>query len=163
MPTLISIGSTPLARQVSSSASLMAREASATSVSPSQKSTMPSEVPGPSTLIATSGFNAEKASATRAEIGSTVEDPLTAIVPVSGAAVVVVAPGIVVVAAVVVPAAVVVVVAASSSPHATATSAITSKRPLRRHILRVMCLFPSVGWVGRDDPYTDGKNRTKHE
>ena len=51
------------------------------SVSPLQKRTNPSPVPGPSTLTCTSGFCPENSSATRFEIGSTVDDPETVIEP----------------------------------------------------------------------------------
>ena len=52
------------------------------SISPLQKSSKPSPVPGPSTLIATSGFVSLKISATTDEIGSTVEEPEIVIDPV---------------------------------------------------------------------------------
>jgi hypothetical protein len=55
----------------------MGREASDTSVSPLQKRSKPSPVPGPSTVIATSSTSRTSCSATRAEIGSTVEEPDT--------------------------------------------------------------------------------------
>ena len=45
------------------------------SVSPSQNSLNPSPVPGPSTVTDTSGATSSNSSATRIEIGSTVEDP----------------------------------------------------------------------------------------
>src|SRR5215210_7641883 len=67
----------------------MAREASLMSVSPWQKSLKPSPVPGPSTLIATSGFVALNASLTASEIGWTVDEPEMVISPpraVDGAA-----------------------------------------------------------------------------
>ena len=53
------------------------------SVSPLQNSTKPSPVPGPSTLIETFGATSSlKSSATRLEIGWTVDDPEIVIVPV---------------------------------------------------------------------------------
>src|ERR1051325_4318972 len=59
------------------------REASLMSVLPSQKSTNPSPVPGPSTETCASGLLPAKCSATSCEIGSTVEEPETATEPES--------------------------------------------------------------------------------
>ena len=65
----------PLAKQSSFSESLIWREASEMSVSPSQNSLKPSPVPGPSTVTDTSGATSSNNSATRIEIGSTVDEP----------------------------------------------------------------------------------------
>ena len=59
----------------------MAREASETSVSPAQNSLKPSPVPGPSTEISTLPFWPMKSSATRAVMGSTVDEPEMVIEP----------------------------------------------------------------------------------
>ena len=102
-----------------------------------------------------------KASATRAVIGSTVDEPEMSTVPVSGAAVVVAV--VLVPAAVVVVAAAVVVVAVSSSPQATATSAMTSKQGdetpgLADHVVRSSWL---VFEAGPGKPHSDGPQGTK--
>ena len=60
------------------------------SIWPVQKSWAPSPVPGPSTWMATSGYMPLNNSATPALIGSTVEEPEMATLPVRAAAVVVV-------------------------------------------------------------------------
>src|SRR5436309_962447 len=73
----------PFLSQVAASVSSIGREASLTSVFPSQKRANPSPVPGPSTLICTSGFFEENFSATSEEIGWTVEDPETTTEPVN--------------------------------------------------------------------------------
>jgi len=65
----------PEAKQSSFSASLIWREASEMSVSPAQNSLKPSPVPGPSTVTDTSGATSSNSSATRIEIGSTVDEP----------------------------------------------------------------------------------------
>ena len=59
----------------------MAREASEMSVSPAQNFLKPSPVPGPSTVMPTPEFAFENSSATRAEIGSTVDEPEMRMVP----------------------------------------------------------------------------------
>jgi hypothetical protein len=69
------MNSIPASEQASISLSLMARDASEMSVSPAQNFLNPSPVPGPSTLIPTSGCPARNASALIALIGSTVDDP----------------------------------------------------------------------------------------
>jgi hypothetical protein len=56
------------------------------SLSPLQNSSNPSPVPGPSTLMATSGFSSLKSSATSPVMGSTVDDPEMKRLPVSPAA-----------------------------------------------------------------------------
>ena len=106
------------------------------SIWPVQKSWAPSPVPGPSTLMATSGYRALNSSATPALIGSTVEEPEMSTLPVRAARRW--SPGVVV--------RLLVVVAASSSPQAAATSASASSRAMRPS-LRVMFVFPP-DWVG---------------
>jgi hypothetical protein len=54
----------PFSSQAAASSSLMARDASLMSVSPSQNSAKPSPVPGPSTGPSTPGFAAAKSSRT---------------------------------------------------------------------------------------------------
>ena len=81
--TASSMYSMPLVEHASASSCSIGREASLTSVSPSQNRTKPSPVPGPSTVIWTFGDTSSlKSSATRLEIGSTVDEPEIAIVPV---------------------------------------------------------------------------------
>src|SRR5688500_9917821 len=75
MATFSSMNSTPLSAQISASSALIAREASEMSVSPSQNSTNPSPVPGPSTVAATPEPQSSSFSPTAAEMGSTVEEP----------------------------------------------------------------------------------------
>ena len=79
MPSTPTLSSTmlsiPFSKQDSFSESLIWREASEMSVSPSQNSLNPSPVPGPSTVTETSGATSSNSSATRIEIGSTVEEP----------------------------------------------------------------------------------------
>ena len=75
MPTRSSIQLMLLAAQSSASESLIAREAAEMSVSPVQNSLKPSPVPGPSTVTSTPGSTSSNSSATRTEIGSTVEEP----------------------------------------------------------------------------------------
>ena len=65
----------PASKQASFSESLIWREASEMSVAPSQNSLKPSPVPGPSTVTDTSGATSSNSSATRIEIGSTVDEP----------------------------------------------------------------------------------------
>src|SRR4051812_47770719 len=65
----------PASLHALASVSSIGREASLTSVSPEQNSSKPSPVPGPSTLIVTSGLLPWNASATSEEIGSTVDEP----------------------------------------------------------------------------------------
>ena len=55
--TSSSVYSMPAFLQALASSSSIGREASAMSISPLQKSSNPSPVPGPSTLIATSGLS----------------------------------------------------------------------------------------------------------
>jgi hypothetical protein len=74
--------------------------------------------------MATDEFTASKASATRAEIGSTVDEPEITIWPDRP-----VPPPVV-------------VDAASSPPQATATKPITSKRAPRRRVLRTISFVP---------------------
>ena len=94
------------------------------SVSPEQNSLKPSPVPGPSTVTDTSGVTSSNSSATRIEIGSTVDEPEIftepepeSVVPAAG-----------------------VEVSPSSSPHAAATSdkvtRITGNHSSRRLELR---------------------------
>ena len=79
MPSTPTLSSTmlsiPFSKQDSFSESLIWREASEMSVSPSQNSLNPSPVPGPSTVTETPGATSSNSSATRIEIGSTVEEP----------------------------------------------------------------------------------------
>ena len=77
------MNSTPASSQAATSSALIGRDASETSVSPAQKRAKPSPVPGPSTVIATSGLAAANSPAAAAEIGSTVDEPDTAIDPVN--------------------------------------------------------------------------------
>ena len=70
-----SMNSMPAASHASTSESLIWRLASEMSVSPEQNFLKPSPVPGPSTVMPTSGFSARKASALSADTGSTVDDP----------------------------------------------------------------------------------------
>ena len=79
--TLSSMKSMPEASHAATSSSLIGRDASETSISPAQNCANPSPVPGPSTVIARSGFSSENAAPTAAEIGSTVDEPETAIDP----------------------------------------------------------------------------------
>src|SRR6187455_1249580 len=75
----------PAALQVAASSSLILRDASLMSVSPVQKVLKPSPVPGPVTVKLNPGFAALTSSATAVEIGSTVDEPETLIVPVMAA------------------------------------------------------------------------------
>src|SRR5262245_1269840 len=75
MPTFSSMKSTPPSSQAVTSSALIGREASEMSVSPAQKRAKPSPVPGPSTVMATSGLESENTAAAAAEIGSTVDEP----------------------------------------------------------------------------------------
>ena len=81
MATSSSMNSTPPSSQAAISSSLIGREASAMSVSPAQKRAKPSPVPGPSTVMATSGLDSANAAAAAAEIGSTVDEPETTTSP----------------------------------------------------------------------------------
>src|SRR5918996_2201966 len=81
IPTFSSMNSMPSSSQAAISSASIGRDASDMSVSPAQKSSKPSPVPGPSTDIWTPPFSAENFSAFAAEIGSTVEDPETVIEP----------------------------------------------------------------------------------
>src|SRR5687768_5183010 len=120
----------PFSAQVCVSVSLMGRDASETSVVPSQKSEKPSPVPGPSTTKPKSGLAALKSSETACETGWTVDEPETKISPETvaplGAAVgPVIGP---VVGPVVMPG----VGDVPPPPHATTTTAsIMPARPLR--------------------------------
>ena len=80
--TSSSVYSIPFCLQAFTSSGSIGRDASEISVSLLQKSSNPSPVPGPSTLIATSGFVSLKISATKDEIGCTVDDPEIVIDPV---------------------------------------------------------------------------------
>ena len=80
-PTSSSVYSMPFFLQTLASSASIGRDASAMSISPLQKSSKPSPVPGPSTLMATSGFVSLKISATTDEIGSTVDEPEIVIEP----------------------------------------------------------------------------------
>jgi hypothetical protein len=71
----------PLASQVAASSSSIVLEASEMSVWPSQNSSKPSPVPGPSTAMSTLLFSPVKASAASDVIGSTVDDPEMLIEP----------------------------------------------------------------------------------
>jgi hypothetical protein len=83
--TLSSMISIPASVHASISASRIDRDASLMSVSPAQKRSNPSLVPGPVTSIATSADTSSlNSSAISAEIGSTVEDPEMITVPLSG-------------------------------------------------------------------------------
>src|ERR671922_100912 len=73
----------PFCSQASISSCSIGREASEMSVSPLQNSSKPSPVPGPSTVMLTSGFSSTNSSATSEEMGSTVEDPEMKMSPVS--------------------------------------------------------------------------------
>src|SRR5687767_10935580 len=73
----------PLSRHSWASVSRMAREASATSLVPSQNRAKPSPVPGPSTVKPKFGLSALKSSETACETGSTVEEPETKISPLT--------------------------------------------------------------------------------
>ena len=79
--TLSSTNSMPAAAQAAASSSLIGREASEMSVSPAQKSANPSPVPGPSTVAAMPEPQSRSRSPTRAEMGSTVEEPETTTSP----------------------------------------------------------------------------------
>src|SRR3954447_9504900 len=81
-----SVYSTPAAAHVAASSSLILREASLMSVSPLQNVLNPSPVPGPLIVYLKSGFVSASASATPVEIGSTVDEPETLIVPVTAPA-----------------------------------------------------------------------------
>src|SRR5262245_24764407 len=81
MPIFNSMNSTSLSPQEVTSSALIGREASEMSVSPAQKRANPSPVPGPSTVMATSGLDSANTVAAAAEIGSTVDEPETAISP----------------------------------------------------------------------------------
>src|ERR671919_634675 len=81
--TSSSVYSIPFAAQASISSCSIGRDASEMSVSPLQNSSKPSPVPGPSTVISTSGFSSANNSATSELIGSTVDEPDTNIDPVS--------------------------------------------------------------------------------
>src|SRR6188474_151680 len=76
----------PAAAQVAASSSLILRDASLMSVSPLQKVLKPSPVPGPVTVKLNPAFDALTSSATAVEMGSTVDEPETLIVPVTAAA-----------------------------------------------------------------------------
>src|SRR5687768_11810305 len=73
----------PLSEQAWISSSSIAREASATSALPLHSAAKPSPVPGPSTVKPKSGLSARNDSATACEIGSTVDDPVTKISPLT--------------------------------------------------------------------------------
>src|SRR5687767_4847450 len=73
----------PLSEQAWTSSSSIARDASATSALPPHSAAKPSPVPGPSTVKPKSGLRARNDSATACEIGSTVEDPVTKISPLT--------------------------------------------------------------------------------
>jgi hypothetical protein len=129
------------------------------SISPLQNSLAPSPVPGPSTLTATPGLAALNCSATRAEIGSTVDDPETLTLPDRAAAVVVEAPPVEVVPpalVVVVAAAVVVVLSEPLLLQAAAARPSTRTRAVILEYLRGMLLSPP--WraeLGRPRSFTD--------
>src|SRR6476646_70699 len=76
----------PAALQVAASSSLILRDASLMSVSPLQNVLKPSPVPGPVTVKLNPAFDALTSSATAVEMGSTVDEPETLIVPVTAAA-----------------------------------------------------------------------------
>jgi hypothetical protein len=99
------------------------------SVCPAQKSSKPAPVPGPFTVIDTSGFRSRKNSATRLVTGWTVDEPDTRIEPERP-------------------------LAASSSeppPHAASISA-SDTAPARPRIASVPPLIPSLRSCGlRDD------------
>src|SRR4051794_1559593 len=76
----------PAALHVAASSSLILREASLMSVSPLQNVLNPSPVPGPLIVYLKSGFVSASASATPVEIGSTVDEPDTLMVPVTAPA-----------------------------------------------------------------------------
>ena len=78
-----SVYSMPAALQVAASSSLILRDASLMSVSPLQKVLKPSPVPGPVTVKLKPAFDALTNSATAVEMGSTVDEPETLIVPVT--------------------------------------------------------------------------------
>src|SRR5215213_9107282 len=78
-----SVYSMPAAWQVAASSSLILREASEMSVSPAQNFLKPSPVPGPSIVYLKSGLLAASASATPVEIGSTVDEPETMMLPLT--------------------------------------------------------------------------------
>src|SRR4029453_8433412 len=91
--TASSTYSIPLAAQASASSCSIGREASLMSVSPSQNSTNPSPVPGPSTVIETAEETSSlKSSATRLVIGCTVDEPEIVMVPLRFSAVELVSP-----------------------------------------------------------------------
>src|SRR6185503_10690014 len=81
-----SVYSMPAALQVAASSSLILRDASLMSVSPVQNVLKPSPVPGPVTVKLKPAFDALTSSATAVEMGSTVDEPETLIVPVTDAA-----------------------------------------------------------------------------
>src|SRR3954463_14693056 len=76
----------PAASHVAASSSLILREASLMSVSPLQNVLNPSPVPGPLIVYLKSGFVSASASAAPVEVGSTVDEPETLIVPVTAPA-----------------------------------------------------------------------------
>jgi hypothetical protein len=126
--TSSSVYSTPFFSQSLTSSSSIGLEASEMSVSPLQKSSKPSPVPGPLTLISTSEPNSSlKISATTDEIGSTVEDPEIVIDPVSSPS----------------------FVSSVPSPHAAATSASASSAATTPACFLSFLINPSSGLSSR--------------